>query len=304
MVLRAIVALLLVTSFAAPAAAATIVGTKWEPNGAASSFNPATPPGTPGAATWSLMPAGVGVSLGDPGVHPNNAVSVSIVGLTGLPDVGGVPYEIWAINSALDQWAAVSGFTNLGQVADGPSIEPSCLGGLFNGCVDVGSIRIGAYPFVLANGVTLILAHAYAPNTTALTPPFGSIGGDAHFNIENALLNWVDDPNDVFDSNAGDIAYDFYTVVLHEIGHALGLDHATNNNSVMTTYSNRGGALRTLSADDIAGIQAIYGAEQTQAEVPEPTTLLMLGFGLAWLSRRRTRKTRAISAAARRSRGE
>ena len=297
MVLRTLVALLLMTALAAPASAATIIGTKWEPNGAASSFNPALPPGTPGGATWSLMPAGVPISNGDLGTHPAGTTSVSIIGITGLPDVGGVPYEIWAINSAFNQWASVANISNLGMVPDGPDVV-GC-GGLYNGCVEVGSIRIGGWDFLPINN-QLILAHTLmGPNTTANSPPFGSIGGDIHFSTENANLNWVDDPNDIFNSSVNDIAYDFYTVVLHEIGHALGLDHPGNNTSLMSTYSTRGGALRTLTADDIAGIQAIYGPALTPAAVPEPTTLLLLGTGLAWAARRRVRSRKATSTARR-----
>ena len=54
-----------------------------------------------------------------------------------------------------------------------------------------------------------------------------------------------------------DLAY----VTLHEIGHALGLGHVLHNNkSVMHPYYERGEKLQ-LHADDINGINALYGDE-------------------------------------------
>ena len=278
---------LLCLLFASSASAYTIavalngMGSKWEPgDNAASFFNPATPPGTPGSAAWSLMPAGIYISLGDLSpYHNSNFMSTSIVGMTGLPDVGGVPYEIWAINDALNKWAGVSGFTNLGQVADGADIA-GC-GGVYNGCVDDGDIRIGAYSFNLIETApgewTVITAHGFQPGTTTLDPPYGSIGGDIHFNNtqNKGQITWVDDPYDLF----ADSTIDFYTVVLHEIGHSLGLDHSDDPTSVMAMYSAHG-ALRDLTADDIAGIRAIYGPEI----VPEPGTITLLGLGLGGLA--------------------
>ncbi len=52
-----------------------------------------------------------------------------------------------------------------------------------------------------------------------------------------------------------------FQVVLHEMGHALGLDHSTDPNAVM--YSILGAQNRTLDASDIAGIDAIYGTNAT-----------------------------------------
>ncbi len=79
--------------------------------------------------------------------------------------------------------------------------------------------------------------------------------------------------------------HDIYTVALHEVGHALGLDHLeiTVPNAVMNpTY---GGARRLLSQDDINGIQSLYG-------IPEPSTLLLslLGLTAGVISYRRNSK--------------
>lgn len=50
---------------------------------------------------------------------------------------------------------------------------------------------------------------------------------------------------------------DLYSVFLHETGHDLGLDHSLDANAVMYGAISR--VFTGLTADDIAGIQAIYG---------------------------------------------
>lgn len=53
--------------------------------------------------------------------------------------------------------------------------------------------------------------------------------------------------------------YDLQSVVTHEVGHFLGLAHATDNRATMyASYKPGSTALRTLTADDVAGACAIY----------------------------------------------
>jgi Matrixin/Clostridial hydrophobic W len=91
-------------------------------------------------------------------------------------------------------------------------------------------------PFDGANGV---LAHAFYP------PPCGGVhAGKMHF--DEAELWRVNGSN-----------FDLESVALHEIGHLLGLKHSNVPNSIMYAYY--GGVRRTLTSDDIAGIQSLYG---------------------------------------------
>ena len=202
----------------------------------------------PGSATWSVMAAG----LGD--VSGFDAHGGAVTSALSALYAGGVD-EAAVIQQALNAWAAVSGFINLGQVADG--------GGGFGAAGvsgGVGNIRVGSV-FIDGAVGSNVLAHAYQPGTELFFGAGGNIAGDLHFDNGNA---WSDG------GSAGTI--DFYTVALHELGHALGLGHSTVVGSVMEAFY--GGARRTLTADDIAGLQSIYGAP-----VPEPATnvLMMLG---------------------------
>jgi sugar lactone lactonase YvrE len=57
-------------------------------------------------------------------------------------------------------------------------------------------------------------------------------------------------------------AIDVQRVAMHELGHALGLDHpdeATPAQSVTAIMNSRVGNLDTLASDDIAGVQRLYG---------------------------------------------
>ena len=56
----------------------------------------------------------------------------------------------------------------------------------------------------------------------------------------------------------GEVGLNFYNVVLHEVGHSLGLDHPDDPTQVMYAFYNSDQTL-SLGAGDIAGIQFIYG---------------------------------------------
>lgn len=233
--------------------------TKWElgPNTARVNGFPSL-----GDATWSIMGAGlteVPVVV-DAFNHLGVTQDITALGL-GLSSFESM------IDSMLNLWGDVSGFSNLGQVTDS--------GSNVAGSNATGDIRIAAWD--IANPNTL--AHAFQPGTEAIFGAIGSVGGDLHFDVGRSF---VDDPN------ANSSTYDIFTVALHELGHALGLGHSTVAGSAMqAVYA---GSRRSLSADDIAGINSIYGPAPLVIDVPEPSTLLIFVLGLIGISRRHVRR--------------
>lgn len=96
----------------------------------------------------------------------------------------------------------------------------------------------------------------------------GARAGDVYF---DPAESWVlGNP-----SNYRDV--DLLTVVSHEVGHALGIDHSADRNALM--WASYVGP-RGLNSDDIAAVQALYGPPGNEsgavepvptAEAPQPT---------------------------------
>ncbi|MBK1831115.1 matrixin family metalloprotease [Verrucomicrobiaceae bacterium R5-34] len=87
-----------------------------------------------------------------------------------------------------------------------------------------------------------VLAHAFYPPTCG-----GTYSGHIHFDDSET---WTMDAS-------VESGKDFITVAIHEIGHALGLDHERKVKAVMQPHYKN--PERNLYADDIRGIQSIYG---------------------------------------------
>jgi uncharacterized protein YraI len=147
-----------------------------------------------------------------------------------------------AAREGVEAWDAVSGVT-LNEVSGEADINIMWAAGAHG----------DGNPF---DGPGRVLAHAFFPLSW-----LGSLAGDLHIDDDETWV--VAQPGQPWEIH-------LVTVVMHEVGHSLGLDHTNDGNALM--YPEYTGP-KGLGQDDIAGIQSLYGppnADDSAGAPPPP----------------------------------
>ena len=197
-----------------------------------------------------------------------------------------------AVRNAFDTWSAGNKTLNF---TESPSVR---FGSYWGADIDLFSVpssfRYGSYSFDGALALSLIS-----------TVDGKIFGADIFFNQDYA-----------FSDNPGASEFDIESVVLHEIGHALGLDHPDIADDLGRNYDSSGASItatgfevmnstiapgeisRVLTLDELGARDFFYPSssklvlasaitavsiDPTPTPNPEPGTLLLLGSGLAGL---------------------
>ncbi|GJM13778.1 MAG: hypothetical protein DHS20C12_21810 [Pseudohongiella sp.] len=176
------------------------------------------------------------------------------VGISGSSPSGGT----WnaAFKRSMAAWSDVSSFDF---IAVDDYLDP---------CIDRGAGQFGDGSTGVDFGAT-VCGTAFGGNTLAVTLTAGQCqnpqctGG---FTITDADI--VFNSAETWDVYGGPIRTDgtaeFERVALHELGHALGLDHSTADSAIMNAFVSD---IDSLQSDDVAGINFIYDGGSPVASV-------------------------------------
>jgi hypothetical protein len=248
--------------------------------------------GTGATVTWSLITNTVGVN---PAYQsPNSTALDFLTGNNSLATFRGSVDATFgagafdgALSRAMATWSAAANIHFVSAADNGAT---------FAGTTAI-DIRIGAYAF---NPACCSGAAGFGPPGNDLLFP-DPLAGDLAINTANNFTIATGAEGAALPVTGPGVPYvgpalgigiylnDVEGLLLHELGHTLGLGHSDHTDSVMCGFVSNAfdGSTcdyqhinRVLTADDIAGIQALYGAP---VPVPLPATAWLLLAGLASL---------------------
>jgi uncharacterized protein (TIGR03437 family) len=126
-----------------------------------------------------------------------------------------------------------------------------------------------AYTWVESAASTGVLpAGSCGPNPITINFPGQIIDTDITYNVtvpfsvDGRLITGGGGCN-----SASNQACDIEGTALHELGHVLGLHHSTLNSALMIPAAQQGFPNRTISSDDVAGINAAYGVNTLGGQI-------------------------------------
>lgn len=209
--------------------------------------------------------------------------------------------------NAMASWSAVADltFNYLGNAVDNPMSDPWGTSSNPTIVIYFHDEAPAQFPFD-GPGTTTVFAHAWGP-LDVTTASFGGsssawmFAGNIHLDADE---NWQ---IGMAEGTASTSGIDLESILLHELGHSLGLGHVGGfTGPIMRPYYTE--AFSVLQDDDIAGIRQLYsfqgqdwsngdpgnggddGGDDGTVSVPEPGTLLLLGTGMFLLGVTRRRR--------------